>query len=163
MTIRRLAAILAADVVGFSALMGKDEEGTLARIKILRHDLIEAKVNEHHGRIFKTTGDGFLIKFSSPVEAVRCAVGIQDVLATKAAQELFEALQLRIGINLGAIIIEGDGDIYGDGVNIAARLEQMAEPGSIWVSSKVYEEVRDKLPYSFEDRGSGKSRTSRDP
>src|SRR5829696_2252503 len=122
MTTRRLAAILAADVVGFSTLMGQDEEGTLARIKSLRGEVIEPKVNEHHGRVFKTTGDGALVEFSSPVEAVRCAVAIQDTLAFRASQEPSQVLQLRIGINLGDIMIEEDGDVYGDGVNVAARL-----------------------------------------
>ena len=153
MTTRRLAAILAADVVGFSTLMGQDEEGTLARIRALRREVIEPKVKEHHGRLVKTTGDGFLVEFSSPVEAVRCAVGMQEALTRRGHSGRPEALQLRIGINLGDIIIEPDGDIYGDGVNVAARLEQMAEPGGIWVSGKVYEEVRDKLRHSFEDRG----------
>jgi adenylate cyclase len=153
MTTRRLAAILAADVVGFSSLMGADEEGTLARIKSLRHEVIEPKVSQHHGRIFKTTGDGALVEFSSPVEAVRCAVGIQEALAAKGAQEDSEGLQLRIGINLGDIIVEDDGDVYGDGVNVAARLEQLAEAGGVCVSGKIYEEVRDKLPYAFSDNG----------
>ena len=152
-TQRRLAAILAADVVGFSALMGQDEEGTLARIKDLRREVLEPKVNDHQGRVVKTTGDGILVEFSSPVEAVRCATEIQECLAATGSRESPKALQLRIGINLGDIIIEADGDIYGDGVNVAARLEQMAEPGGISISGKVYEEVRDKLPYSFEDRG----------
>jgi len=150
---RRLAAILAADVVGFSTLMGQDEEGTLERVKSLRRDVIEPRVEAHQGRVVKITGDGFLIEFSSPVEAVRCAREVQEALAAKDPQEPNQALQVRIGINLGDIIIEGDGDIYGDGVNVAARLEQIAEPGSIWVSGKVYEEVRDKLPYGFKDRG----------
>ena len=150
---RRLAAVLAADVVGFSALMGQDEEGTLARIKDLRREVLEPKVNDHQGRVVKTTGDGILVEFSSPVEAVRCATEIQECLAATGSRESPKALQLRIGINLGDIIIEADGDIYGDGVNVAARLEQMAEPGGIWDSGKVYEEVRDKLPYSFEDQG----------
>lgn len=153
MTTRRLAAILAADVVGFSSLMGRDEEGTLARIKDLRREVIEPKVKDHHGRVFKTTGDGFLVEFQSPVEAVRCAVGVQEALPSQASQEASQALQLRIGINLGDILIEEDGDVYGDGVNVAARLEQLAAPGGILVSGKIYEEVRDKLPYSFEDRG----------
>jgi adenylate cyclase len=153
MTTRRLAAILAADVVGFSALMGNDEEGTLARIKSLRREVIEPKVNEHHGRIFKTTGDGVLVEFSSPVEATRCAVGLQEALSGNAAQEGSEGLQLRIGINLGDIIVEDDGDVYGDGVNVAARLEQLADAGGVCVSGKIYEEVRDKLPYHFEDMG----------
>lgn len=150
---RRLAAILAADVVGFSALMGQDEEGTLARIRSLRREIFEPKLRDHQGRVVKTTGDGILVEFSSPVEAVRCAVKVQEAITARASQGLSQALQLRIGINLGDIIIEDDGDIYGDGVNVAARLEQIAEPGSIWVSGKVFEEVRDKLPYSFEDRG----------
>ena len=153
MTTRRLAAILAADVVGFSSLMGQDEEGTLARIKQLRREVVEPKVREHHGRVFKTTGDGLLVEFPSPVEAVRCAVAVQETLASQASQEPSQPLQLRIGINLGDIIIEEDGDVYGDGVNVAARLEQLADPGGISISGKVYEEVRDKLPYAFEDRG----------
>jgi adenylate cyclase len=110
MTTRRLAAILAADVVGFSSLTGRDEEGTLERIKSLRRDVIERKVQEHHGRVFKTTGDGVLIEFPSPIEAVRCAVAVQEALASQASQEPAHALRLRIGINLGDIIIEEDGD-----------------------------------------------------
>src|SRR5215216_3896468 len=136
MTTRRLAAILAADVVGFSSLMGQDEEGTLARIKSLRREVIEPKIAEHHGRVFKTTGDGLLVEFQSPVEAVRCAVGVQEALASQASQEPSQALQLRIGINLGDIMIEEDGDAYGDGVNVAARLEQLAERGGITISGK---------------------------
>jgi adenylate cyclase len=150
---RRLAAILAADVAGFSALMEQDEEGTLAKVKSLHREILEPRINDHQGRVVKTTGDGILIEFASPLEAVHCAAEVQAALAAKAAEELSQVLRIRIGINLGDIIIEADGDIYGDGVNIAARLEQMAEPGSIWISGKVYEEVRDKLPYSFEDRG----------
>jgi adenylate cyclase len=150
---RRLAAILAADVVGFSALMSQDEEGTLARIKSLRRELIEPMVHAHYGRVVKTTGDGFLVEFSSPVEAVSCAVEVQEALVAKTSQETSQAVHLRIGINLGDIIIEPDGDIYGDGVNVAARLEQIAEPGGIWISGKVYEEVRGKLPYHFDDKG----------
>jgi adenylate cyclase len=123
MTTRRLAAILAADVVGFSSMMEKDEEGTLTRVKALQRDVIEPKVKERGGRLVKTTGDGFLCEFGSPVEAVRCALEMQE--ATKANGEPV----LRMGINLGDIIIEPDGDIYGEGVNVAARLEQLAEPG----------------------------------
>jgi adenylate cyclase len=160
---RRLAAILAADVVGFSALMGKDEEVTLAQIKSLRREVIEPKVQEHHGRVFKTTGDGVLVEFASPVEAVRCAVGIQETIAAAAAQKTFSDLELRIGINVGDILVEEDGDVYGDGVNVAVRLEQLAEPGGVCLSGKVYEEVRDKLPYAFETGASSRSRTSHDP
>src|SRR3712207_1735464 len=133
MMTRRLAAILAADVVSFSTLMGQDEEGTLASIKRLRREVVEPNVLSHQGRVVKTTGDGFLVEFSSPVEAVRCAAEVQEALAAKASQEPSHALQLRIGINLGDIIIEEDGDIYGDGVNVAARLEQMAGPEGIWI------------------------------
>jgi adenylate cyclase len=146
---RRLAAILAADVVGFSTHMGLDEEGTLARIRNLRREVIEPKVSDHQGRVVKTTGDGFLVEFASPVEAVRCAVEVQDLLTARGSQEPSQALQIRIGINLGDIIIEEDGDIYGDGVNVAARLEQLADPGGICISGKVYEEVRGQGPVWF--------------
>ncbi|HEY8380758.1 MAG TPA: alpha/beta fold hydrolase [Microvirga sp.] len=150
---RRLAAILAADVVGYSALMGRDEEGALCQIKSLRREVIEPNVKVHRGRVFKTMGDGVLVEFSSPVEAVRCAVSMQAALAADTPPGGAEALRLRIGINLGDILIEEDGDVYGDGVNIAARLEPLAEPGGVCISGKVYEEVRDKLPYIFEDKG----------
>ncbi|MBL0408011.1 hypothetical protein JKG68_29365 [Microvirga aerilata] len=150
---RRLAAILAADVVGFSTQMGQDDEGTLAKIKSLRREIIEPRVSDHQGRVVKTTGDGFLAEFASPLEAVQCAAEIQRDLAARATQKPSQALHLRIGINIGDIIIEEDGDIYGDGVNVAARLEQLATPGGIWVSGKVYEEIRGKLPLSFEDKG----------
>jgi adenylate cyclase len=103
--------------------------------------------------VFKTTGDGLLVEFPSPVEAVRCAAAVQETLGSEASEEPSQVLQLRIGINLGDIILEEDGDVYGDGVNIAARLEQIADPGGVCISAKVYEEVRDRLPYTFEDRG----------
>ena len=150
---RRLAAILAADVAGYADLMSKDEEGTLTLLRKLRREVIEPSIRSHHGRLVKTAGDGFLVEFSSPVEAVRCAVSFQEALTALAATEPAKPLQLRIGINLGDIIIEEDGDIYGDGVNIASRLEQLAFPGGICLSGKVYEEVRDKLPYDFSDKG----------
>src|SRR5918994_1379351 len=150
---RRLAAILAADVAGYSDLMSKDEEGTLTLLRKLRREVIEPRIRSHHGRLVKTSGDGFLVEFSSPVEAVRCAVSFQEALTALAATEPAKLLQLRIGINLGDIIIEEDGDIYGDGVNIASRLEQLAFPGGICLSGKVYEEVRDKLHYDFSDKG----------
>jgi adenylate cyclase len=148
MTTRRLAAILAADVVGFSSMMEKDEEGTAARIRALRREVIEPTLAGHQGRLVKTTGDGFLVEFASPVEAVRSAVAIQDALAAGA-----NGLRLRIGVNLGDIIIEDDGDVLGDGVNIAARLEQMADPGGVLISGKIYEEVEGKIDRSFESRG----------
>ena len=150
---RRLAAILAADVAGYADLMSRDEEGTLGLLRKLRREVIEPGIRSHHGRLVKTVGDGFLVEFSSPVEAVRCAVDFQEALTALAATEPDKPLQLRIGINLGDIIIEEDGDIYGDGVNVACRLEQMATSGGICLSGKVYEEVRDKLAYDFSDRG----------
>src|SRR5918998_6809718 len=150
---RRLAAILAADVAGYADLMSRDEEGTLDLLRKLRREVIEPGIRSRHGRLVKTVGDGFLVEFSSPVEAVRCAVDFQEALTALAATEPAKPLQLRIGINLGDIIIEEDGDIYGDGVNLACRLEQMAKSGGISLSGKVYEEVRDKLAYDFSDRG----------
>ena len=153
MTTRRLAAILAADVVGFSSLMGQDEDGTLVRIKRLRHGVFEPQVAAHHGRIFKTTGDGFLVEFPSPVEAVRCALSVQEALASEAAQEPSQTLKLRIGINLGDILVEEDGDVYGDGVNVAARLEALCDPGGVLISGKVYDEAQGKVDAAFESRG----------
>jgi adenylate cyclase len=150
---RRLAAILAADIVGYSRLMRADEEGTLARLKALRAELFDPKVAEHRGRIVKTTGDGALVEFASAVDAVRCAVAVQEGLAEREADPAEDsAIALRIGINLGDVIIEGD-DIYGDGVNIAARLEGLAEPSGICVSANVHEQVRHKLDVGFEDMG----------
>src|SRR5271155_4147024 len=150
---RRLAAILAADVVGYSRLMGEDEEATLAALKTLRRELIDPKVKEHHGRIVKTAGDGALVEFASVVDAVRCAVEIQREMADRTADVPTERrIAFRIGINLGDIIID-EGDIYGDGVNVAARLEALAEPGGICVSRVVRDQVRDKLDFAFDDRG----------
>jgi adenylate cyclase len=150
---RRLAAILAADVVGYSRLMRTDEERTLARLKALRAELFDPQVAKHRGRIVKTTGDGALVEFSSAVDAVRCAVSVQEGLAAREAEAPGDAaMTLRIGINLGDIIIE-DGDIYGDGVNLAARLEGLAEPGGICLSANVHEQVHHKLDLAFEDLG----------
>ncbi len=150
---RRLAAVLAADVVGYSDLMSKDEEGTLTRLRDLRRQVIEPRIHSHHGRLVKTIGDGFLIEFASPVDAVRCAVDLQEAVAARFGKADAKPLQLRVGINLGDIMIEDDGDIFGDGVNVASRLQKMALPGGICLSGKVYEEVRGKLSYEFEDRG----------
>ena len=120
---RRLAAILAADIAGYSRLMGADEEGTLERLKALRAELIDPKIAEHHGRIVKTTGDGLLVEFASVVDAVRCAVAVQQAMCERnTGVAADDRIELRIGINLGDVIVEGD-DIYGDGVNIAARIE----------------------------------------
>src|ERR1700755_3274572 len=125
---RRLAAILAADVAGYSRLMGADEEGTLNRLKAHRRELVDPKIREHHGRIVKTTGDGMLGEFSSVVDAVRCAVEIQRAMVDRNAVPEDKRITFRMGINLGDVIADG-GDIYGDGVNIAARLEALAAPG----------------------------------
>jgi TolB-like protein len=150
---RRLAAILAADVAGYSRLMGADEEGTLAALKQLRSNLADPKIEEHHGRIVKTTGDGLLVEFASAVDAVRCAVEVQREIAERNIGVLAERrIELRIGINVGDIIIDNE-DIFGDGVNVAARLEALAEPGGICVSRAVHDQVRDKLDFVFEDRG----------
>src|SRR5215218_330122 len=148
MTTRRFAAILAADVAGFSAMMERDEEGTAARIRNLRAEVIEPALSRHHGRLVKTTGDGFLAEFASPVEAVRSALAIQDQLSADV-----NGVNLRIGINLGDIIIEDDGDVLGDGVNVAARLEQIAEPGGICISGSIHEHVAGRIDRSFDDRG----------
>jgi adenylate cyclase len=150
---RRLAAILAADVVGYSRLMGADEEGTHKRVKAHLVELIDPKIREHHGRIVKTTGDGVLAEFASVVDAVRCAGEVQRGMLDRdldLAQE--RRLRFRIGVNLGDVIADGD-DIYGDGVNIAARLEGLAAPGGICISGTVRDHVGDRLPYTFEDMG----------
>src|SRR5438552_13931593 len=150
---RRLAAILAADVAGYSRLMGADEEGTLAALKELRRELADPKIKEHRGRIVKTTGDGLLVEFASVVDAVRCAVEVQREMAERnAGVPEGRRIQFRMGINLGDIIKDGR-DIYGDGVNVAARLEGLAEPGGICVNRVVRDQVRDKLDFAFEDAG----------
>jgi class 3 adenylate cyclase len=150
---RRLAAILAADVAGYSLLMGADEEGTLERLKTHRRQLIDPKIAEHRGRVVKTTGDGLLAEFPSVVDAVRCAAEVQLGMLDREPDLLDERrIRFRIGINLGDVIAE-DGDIFGDGVNVAARLEALAEPGGICVSGVVHDQTRDKLPYRFADRG----------
>ena len=148
-----MAAILAADVAGYSRLMGEDEEGTLAALNATRRELGDPKIKEHRGRIVKTTGDGLLIEFMSIVDAVRCAVEMQQAMAARNA-DVPQARQIafRMGINLGDVIIE-EGDIFGDGVNVAARLEALAEPGGICVSRVVRDQVRDKLDVAFEDLG----------
>lgn len=150
---RRLAAILAADVAGYSRLMGLDEEGTLARLKSCRQALIDPKIGEHRGRIVKTTGDGMLVEFGSAVDAVRCAVDIQRAMAhsfVDTPQEM--SIQFRIGIHVGDIIIDSD-DIFGDGVNIAARLEGIAEPGGICISDDAYRQIRGKTEIAYDDMG----------
>ena len=150
---RRLAAILAADVAGYSRLIEADEEGTLGRLKALRGDLIDPKIADHKGRIVKTTGDGLLVEFASVVDALRCAAEMQAAMAE--SNELSapdRRIELRIGINMGDIVVE-DGDIFGDGVNVAARLESLAEPGGICVSARVQEDAAGRLDIAFEDIG----------
>jgi len=150
---RRLAAILAADVAGYSRLMGADEEGTLERLKALRAELIDPKIAEHRGRIVKTTGDGMLVEFASVVDAVRCAVTVQQAMPERSTGfGADDRIELRIGVNLGDVIVEGD-DLYGDGVNIAARIEALADAGGVFISNTVHDQVRDRLPFLFEDLG----------
>jgi len=152
-SVRRLTAILAADVAGYSRLMGADEEGTHERLKALRRELFDPKIAEHRGRIVKTTGDGLLVEFASVVDAVRCAVAVQQAMPERnTGVGAHSRIELRIGINLGDVIVEGD-DLYGDGVNIAARIEALADAGGVFVSNTVHDHVRDRLPFTFEDLG----------
>jgi adenylate cyclase len=149
--VRRLAAILVADVAGYSRLMGADEEGTHERLQAHRRELVDPKIGEHSGRVVKNTGDGVLAEFPSVVDAVRCAVELQRVMIDReAGMPEDRRIRFRIGINLGDVILEDD-DIFGDGVNVAARLEALAEPGGICISRMVRDQIRDKLPYAFED------------
>jgi adenylate cyclase len=151
--VRRLAAILAADVAGYSRLMGEDEEGTHERLKAHRRELVDPKIDEHSGRIVKTTGDGMLVEFASVVDAVRCAAEVQRVMIDReAGLPEDRRIRFRIGINLGDVIVDSD-DIFGDGVNVAARLEALAEPGGLCISRMVRDQIRDKLAYAFEDLG----------
>jgi adenylate cyclase len=150
---RRLAAILAADVVGYSRLMAEDETGTLDRLKSLRKELVQPKITEHGGRIVKLMGDGLLAEFSSVVEAVQCAVEVQQAMAEREANVPEDrCIRLRVGVNLGDVIVEGS-DIYGDGVNVAARLEALAEAGSVYISDVVSQSIGTKLDLDLEDLG----------
>jgi len=152
-TERRLAAILAADVVGYSRLTRLDEEGTLTRLRALRRDLIDPALAEHRGRLVKTTGDGLLVEFSSVVDAVRCALRIQQGVAILNGDVRVEKrIEYRIGINLGDVVVDGD-DLLGDGVNIAARLETLAEPGAICISEDAYRQLRGKIDIAAQDLG----------
>jgi TolB-like protein/class 3 adenylate cyclase len=150
---RRLAAILAADVAGYSRLIGADEEGTLAALRAIRREVVDPNIAEHRGRIVKTTGDGILAEFASVVDALRCATNVQDAMAQRNADAPPErVIEFRIGIHQGDVVVE-DGDILGDGVNVAARLEGLAEPGGVCVSARVQEDAAGKLDIAFEDLG----------
>jgi adenylate cyclase len=149
---RRLAAILAADVAGYSRLIGADEEGTLNRLRSVRAELIDPKIAEHRGRIVKTTGDGLLVEFGSVVDGLRCATEWQRGMAERNAGTADDRIEFRIGINVGDVVVE-DGDIFGDGVNVAARLEGLAEPGGVCVSARVQEDVAGRLDLTFDDMG----------
>jgi formylglycine-generating enzyme required for sulfatase activity/class 3 adenylate cyclase len=161
--LRRLVAVLAADIAGYSRLMGLDEEGTLARLKRHRRELIEPTVQEHFGRIIKTNGDGFLAMFDSPLEAVRCAIVIQQSMAARnMSLPPDQWIRYRIGVNLGDVIVDPD-DIYGDGVNIAARLESIAVPGGVYISGGVYEQIKNKLVVGYQSLGDEKLKNITDP
>ncbi|MGH1574989.1 adenylate/guanylate cyclase domain-containing protein [Methylobacterium sp. P31] len=151
---RRLAAILITDVVGYSRMISSDEAGTLRRLKALRREVIDPRIAAARGRVVKSTGDGVLAEFPSSVRAVTCAIEIQRAAALhNASLPEGQVMQMRIGINLGDVIAEPDGDLYGDGVNVAARLEPLAEPGGLCISRSIHDQVRDRLPFQFEDRG----------
>jgi adenylate cyclase len=152
--VRRLAAILAADVAGYSRLMGADEEGTHDRLKAHRRASSSTrKIGEHSGRVVKTTGDGMLVDFPSIVDAVRCAAEVQRAMIDREAGVPEDRrIRFRVGINLGDVIVDGD-DIFGDGVNVAARLEALSDPGGLCISRMVRDQIRDKLTYAFEDLG----------
>src|SRR4051794_4736695 len=160
---RRLAAIVCGDIVGYSRLMGLDEEGTHARVMHHRRDIIEPTIAEHQGRIVKHTGDGFVALFDSPLEAVRCAIVIQQsVSARNTSLPKASRVEYRIGVNLGDVIVEKD-DIYGDGVNIAARLETSAAPGTVNISGGVYEQIKNKLVCGYQSLGDEKLKNITDP
>jgi len=160
---RRLAAIVAGDIAGYSRLMELDEEGTHARVKRIERDLIEPSIAEHHGRLVKTTGDGFIAIFDSPVEAVRCGIVIQqNMVGRNASQPKHHWIEYRIGVNLGDVIIEAT-DVYGDGVNIASRLENIADPGQVYISGGIYEQVKHKLVCGYESLGDRKVKNITDP
>src|ERR1700681_2331869 len=150
---RRLAAVLAADVAGYSRLMGSDEEGTLARLKTIRKVLLDPKITSHRGRIVKTTGDGILVEFASAVDAARSAIEVQRSMAEQnAAVPQNQRIEFRIGIHVGDVIFD-DNDIFGDGVNIAARLEGIADPGGVCISDDAYRQVRGKVEIACDDLG----------
>src|ERR1043165_1278407 len=151
---RRLAAIVAADIAGYSRLIGADEEGTLDRIRSIRAEVLDPAIAAHRRRLVKTTGDGLLVEFSSVVDAVRCAVEVQESIAKRTREVApSQAIEYRIGIHQGDVVVEDDGDMLGDGVNVAARLEGLADPGGVCVSARVQEDAAGKLDLRFDDLG----------
>src|SRR5271167_4598016 len=151
---RKIAAILVSDVVGYSRLAGADEDRTLARLRALRSDLIDPTIAVHHGRVVKRTGDGALVEFRSVVDAVRCAIEVQNGMAERnSGLPPDKRIEFRIGIHLGDVVEEADGDLMGDGVNIAARLESVAEPGAICLSEDAYRQVKGRLDLAVHDLG----------
>ena len=161
---RKIAAILAADVVGYSRLTGADEDRTLARLRALRSDLIDPTIAVHHGRVVKRTGDGALVEFRSVVDAVRCAIEVQNGMAERNAGVPAERrIDFRIGIHLGDIVEESDGDLMGDGVNIAARLEGIAKPGAICLSEDAYRQVKARLSLAVSDLGATQLKNIAEP
>src|SRR5712664_4118995 len=160
---RRLAAIVAGDISGYSRLMQIDEEGTHNRVKRIERDLIEPSIVGHHGRLVKTTGDGFIAIFDSPVEAVRCGIVIQqNMVGRNTSLPKHHWIEYRIGVNLGDVIIAA-GDVYGDGVNIASRLEGIADPGQVYISGGIYEQIKHKLVCGYESLGDRKVKNITDP
>ncbi|KRQ02165.1 hypothetical protein AOQ72_07580 [Bradyrhizobium yuanmingense] len=160
---RRLAAIIVGDIVSYSRLMQADEEGTHARVKRIERDIIQPSIIEHHGSLVKTTGDGFIAIFDSPVEAVRCSIVIQqNLVGRNASIPKHSRLEYRIGVNLGDVIVEPD-DIYGDGVNIATRIEGIAEPGQVFISGAIYEQIKHKIVCGYESLGDRKVKNITDP
>src|SRR4030081_1247083 len=160
---RRLAAIVAGDIAGYSRLMQMDEEGTHSRVKRIERDLIEPSILEHHGRLVKTPGAGFIAIFDSPVEAVRCSIVIQqNLVGRNAALPKHSWIEYRIGVNLGDVIVETD-DVYGDGVNVASRLEGIADPGQVYISGGIYEQIKHKLVCGYESLGDRKVKNITDP
>src|SRR5580692_5862706 len=162
-TPRRLAAIVAGDISGYSRLMEIDEEGTHDRVKRIERDLIEPSIAEHYGRLIKTSGDGFIAIFDSPVEAVRCGIVIQqNMVGRNASLPKHHWIEYRIGVNLGDVIIEPD-DVYGDGVNVASRLEGIADPGQVYISGGIYEQIKHKLVCGYEALGDRRVKNITDP
>src|SRR5208283_3047010 len=161
---RKLAAILVADIVGYSRLAGADEDRILARLRALRSDLIDPTISVHHGRVVKRTGDGAIVEFRSVVDAVRCAIEIQNAMAERNAGVAEDRrIVFRIGVHLGDVVEESDGDLMGDGVNIAARLEGIAQPGAICLSEDAYRQVRARLDLAVSDLGATRLKNIAEP